>query len=176
MTSNDIYTTLSSKPHSIHHLNRYWNFIQSVQHQTKITGFTENHHICPKAKDLFPEYKYFQKHNWNLIHLSRRQHWIAHWMLSKAYGISQTIAFFRMCAKSDLRITSRTYDIVKIEHSKIISNNSKGMAVYVDSNGTKIRCSTSDQRVISGELISSSKGRRYAPRTEESKKKNCYRT
>lgn len=126
MTSSDIYTTLSSKSNNAHYLNRYWKFIQSLKHQTKIDGITENHHICPKAKDLFPEYKSLQKHHWNSIHLSRRQHWVAHWLLAKAYGNSQTIAFFRMTKKSENRITSSIYEQFRIEVNMLISKtNSK---------------------------------------------------
>lgn len=126
MTSTDIYSILSSKPHNQHYLNRYWIYVQSFQHQTKIKGVTEEHHICPKAKDLFPEYKSLKKYTWNGIHLTRKQHWVAHWILAKAYGNSQAIAFYRMTHKSNERITSKVYEQFRERASKIISiKNSK---------------------------------------------------
>jgi len=170
----NIYNILISKPHNKHYLNRYWKFIKSIHTQQNSQECTENHHICPKAKDLFPEYKSLTNNPWNSIHLTRRQHWIAHWMLSKSYGKSQSTAFFRMCAKTDKRITSRTYEIVKAEHSIIMSIKYKGTAIYVGSDGNNIRCCTSDDRVLSGEFVSTSKGRRYPSRSDSSRKKIAY--
>lgn len=126
MTSKDIYSILSSKQNNPHYLNRYFKFIQSLQSQTKIKGVTEEHHICPKAKDLFPEYKSLKLNPWNSTHLTRKQHWVAHWILAKAYGNSQAIAFYRMTKKSNERITSKVYEQFRERASKIISiKNSK---------------------------------------------------
>lgn len=178
MTSTDIYTILSSKPHNPHYLNRYWKFIQSFQHQNSIKSVTEQHHICPKSNDLFPEYKSIKIHSWNSVHLTKRQHFIAHYLLSKSYGGKQIYAFWAMCntqSPKDERI--RTYNISSkvYEQSKNIflkeaSKDRKGKATYVDSMGNKITCSTKDPRVLSGELISTSTGRKYKPRSEECKK------
>lgn len=75
----NIYTILSSKEHNSHNLNRYIKFIESLKNQ-KISEdeYTESHHICPKAKDMFPEYKCLKTHAWNKIILTARQHFIAH--------------------------------------------------------------------------------------------------
>jgi hypothetical protein len=169
MSSNNIYTILESKSINTHYLNRYYKFILNFKDQSKIKGETEHHHILPKAKSLFPEYSSLKDHPWNGIHLTKRQHWIAHWMLSKAFGDSQTIAFYRMCKKSKDRITSKVYETMRIEVSRIISKDNIGMASYVDGDNNKIRCSTTDPRVLSGELISTTKGRNYKPRSEESR-------
>ena len=54
----DIYKILSSKTHNSHHLSRYIKFIKNLENQSfQENEFTEIHHICPKAKDLFPEYE-----------------------------------------------------------------------------------------------------------------------
>ena len=74
---NTIYTILSSKPHNPHYLKRYIKFIESCKLNT--TG--ELHHIAPKSKQLFPEFKSFKLHQWNKIKLSLRQHYIAHLLL-----------------------------------------------------------------------------------------------
>lgn len=87
-----IYDILASKPHNPHYLRRYYNFIL----ECKSEGRTEDHHICPKAKDLFPEYASFIDHPWNRKQLSVRQHYVAHMLLWKAYGGSQTYAFHLM--------------------------------------------------------------------------------
>lgn len=99
MSNVDIYSILSSKPHNKHYLNRYFNFIQQCCQANLLLPegtYTEKHHICPKASDLFPEYKDFRTNKWNKIALTARQHFIAHWMLWKAYSGSQTIAFSMM--------------------------------------------------------------------------------
>lgn len=126
MNDKNIHKILFSKPHNPHYLNRYWKFIQLFKRQIKITGVTENHHICPKANDLFPEYKLLKKYNWNSVHLTKRQHWVAHWMLAKAYGNSQLIAFYRMTKKSENRITSSVYERFRKEVCAIISKNNSG--------------------------------------------------
>lgn len=130
MTSTDIYAILESKPHNPHYLKRYWKFIQSCD---TIAGYSEKHHICPKAKDLFPEYASFKEHAWNGIRLTARQHFIAHWMLWKAYkSYSTNKAFLWMCncidkensdtKRINIRITSTTYEKAKIEFSLNQSN------------------------------------------------------
>lgn len=124
MTSNDIYTTLSSKPHNPHYLDRYWKFIQHFQHQTKIKDITEHHHICPKSKDLFPEYSKLTKYVWNGVHLTTRQHFIAHALLSKSYGGCQIYAYWAMChkmsngEKRQYKINSYMFEQIKSEYKE----------------------------------------------------------
>lgn len=114
MTSEDIYAILASKQHNPHYLNRYWKFIQNCLKNT-VSGKTEKHHICPKAKDLFPEYKSFTSCDWNMAKLQNRQHFIAHWMLWKAYKkfAQQFNAFNHMCNIDHKRINQKTYQILK---------------------------------------------------------------
>lgn len=179
MTSKDIYSILSSKPHSPHYLNRYFKFIQSLQYQTKIKVVTEEHHICPKSNDLFTEYKSLKEYPWNSIHLTKRQHFISHWMLAKAYKGKQIYAFWAMCNEQSPKdnrirtynISSKVYEQSKNIFLKEASKDRKGKATYIDNIGNKITCSTKDPRVLSGELISLSTGRKYNPRSEESKKR-----
>lgn len=104
-----IYTILSSKPHNSHYLRRYFRFISTRKNQP---GATEKHHICPKAADLFPEYAKFKDHKWNMIHLTYREHFIAHWILWKAYGGSQTHAFFISFTGTN-RLPSKTYALLR---------------------------------------------------------------
>ena len=120
MSSIDIYAILSSKPHNQHYLNRYWKFIQSLQHQTGIHGKTEYHHICPKSSDLFPQYSSIKDNPWNGIHLTYRQHFLAHWMLSNAYKGKQIYAFIMLCRinikHERIRFSSRLYEQLSAKH------------------------------------------------------------
>ena len=102
MTSIDIYNILSSKPHNPHYLKRYWKFIQWCKEQNKTlldNVYVEEHHIAPKAKDLFPQYKSFRENPWNKIKLTSHQHILAHVMLWKIYGMSQVKALDAMLGK-----------------------------------------------------------------------------
>jgi len=100
----DIFHILSSKPHNAHFLKRYYTFINQCSKANSLLtkeelGITEAHHICPKAKDLFPEYKNFSEHKWNKINLTPNQHYIAHWILWKCFKGSQIDAFWKMNQK-----------------------------------------------------------------------------
>lgn len=108
---------LKSKPHNVHHLNRYIKFIKHYSDQTLESKYIERHHICPKANDLFPEYQSFKKHPWNKINLSLKQHYIAHLLLAKAYGGSQAYAVLKMYRKrkSGDKFNSRIYETLRKE-------------------------------------------------------------
>lgn len=86
---------IKAKKHNEHYLNRYCKLIELFKDQNISTGYT--HHICPKAKDMFPEYSNLTSNSWNKIRVTARQHFILHWVLAKAFpGTSQTLAFFYM--------------------------------------------------------------------------------
>ena len=177
MTNIDIYAILESKPHNPHYLKRYWNFIQRCAEVNKNLGtevYTESHHICPKSKDLFLDYKCFRKHAWNKIVLTARQHFLAHWMLFKAYRNQSTAYSLRTMSigqsnRYQSRSKSKNYELIKRETTQIVSESRKGIASYKDSQGNSVTCSTTDPRVLSGELISNSKGRRYKWKTHDAK-------
>jgi hypothetical protein len=121
MTIYAINEILSSKSHNPHYLNRYIRFIEGCREVNEdYTGYTEKHHICPQAKDLFPEYKSLKKHSWNLVALTPRQHFIAHRLLWKTYPEMKSMqqAFFLMCHVDDNKLDSRTYVILSEENSK----------------------------------------------------------
>lgn len=120
----NIYQILSSRPHNLHYLNRYIKFINSITLQSRTIGKTHHHHICPKSLDCFPQYKNLKQHPWNGIHLTYRQHVIAHWMLAKMYGGSMSSALFLMKIKDkngQYKISSKMYEQVKLEHSTRVS-------------------------------------------------------
>jgi len=108
-------------PKSRHYLNRYLRLISLAQHQIVDDSYVEIHHILPESMGGL-------NIDSNLITLSARQHYLAHWMLWKAYGSKEmTAAFFSMSNQSnshqirERRITSRTYDRLRAEFSKHIS-------------------------------------------------------
>jgi hypothetical protein len=84
-----------------------------------VVGYTEKHHILPKSLRGTNKKE-------NIIRLTAREHFIAHWLLSKIYNNPQmTYAFWRMCNKSDNRnytINSKTYSKTKEEFSILMKN------------------------------------------------------
>lgn len=91
----NIKEILESKPHNKHYLNRYVKYIVACEKINKSTDkdtYMENHHICPKANDLFPEYVDLDTHKWNSVNLTMEQHIYSHILLWKLYGGSQTYA------------------------------------------------------------------------------------
>lgn len=116
----DIYTTLMSKNHNPHYLNRYIKFIKYCK-TIQQAAPCEIHHILPKAADLFPEYKSLAAFPHNKILLSPRCHYIAHLLLWKAYKGSQTRAFALMSNR--FCVTSRMYESAKIEISTSMLGN-----------------------------------------------------
>ena len=157
----DIYSILQSKPHNPHYLSRYYKFILACKEanvnlirRTKKTpngAYMEEHHIGPKAKDLFPEYSSFIDYPWNKIDLSSRQHFIAHMILWRVYGGSQTQSFRKMCNETRKRFPdfknfkmSRLYEILTLEnhaylslpktdeHKKNMSKGTKGLKMWTN--------------------------------------------
>lgn len=99
-----IYNKLKLKSINDHYLNRYIKFIKNFDSSGNV-----RHHILPKADDMFPEYLSFKDNEWNKSMLSERAHFIAHWLLWKAVGGSQTLAFYQMKNKNGERLNSTTY-------------------------------------------------------------------
>lgn len=65
---------------NIVYLDKYLEFIKLKQKNLK-NG--ERHHILPRC--LFPEYKSFKECPWNIINLRSGDHFIAHYLLYKAF-------------------------------------------------------------------------------------------
>ena len=146
----DIYSILASKPHNPHYLNRYITFIEKCQQHNNCEGYYENHHICPKAKDMFPEYENFSYHKWNSVFLTARQHYIAHMMLMKVFPniASQVYALWYIMGKHDFR-NSKMYEAAKIKISKLQSEKLKG-----DSNPNIKRMAEGTHHFLSSEYQS----------------------
>ena len=123
-----IYDILASKPHNPHYLNRYINFVESCQQKNvDYCGPVENHHICPKADDMFPEYIDFSSHPWNKAPLIPRQHLIAHQILSKAFPDIYSIvySYWAMSHMKGEKINSRLYESIKVKIRKLQSELTK---------------------------------------------------
>jgi hypothetical protein len=95
---------------NLHYLNRYNKFIDALKEQT-IDGYYELHHIIPKSSGGSNDKS-------NLVALTARQHYIAHWLLWKTYGGNLSRAFFMMSSVGRYqRVNSKTYDKARKDYS-----------------------------------------------------------
>lgn len=89
---------------------------------------------------MFPEYENFTQFPWNKALLTPRQHFIAHYMLHRIYGKSQTFAFMAMAHKNKIKINSRLYEKAKIEWAGLISQiNTRRISWYNPKTGDCVR-------------------------------------
>lgn len=112
-----------------HYWCRYLRFIRS---RSVSAGYIERHHIYPRS--MFP-----QKSNedTNIVCLSAREHFIAHWLLHKSFGGKMTQAFMYMKSACDdqqryWNLNSRAYESLRIEFSKAMSAVKKGKPLPED--------------------------------------------
>lgn len=146
---------------------RAWKRYRRLIENASYTGYTEKHHILPKAKDCWPEYA---KNPENIVNLSARAHFIAHLLLSRALGGSQIAAFVLMVRRKakgrtakhreTVRVNSRLYDEERNRLREYHSRHQKNRVTVVDGNGYRFKVSLDDPRIASGELV------KYQPRTK----------
>lgn len=114
---------LSTIHHNPHYLNRYIRLIKHWSNQTIPEGtYVEKHHICPRS--MFPT---LEKEKSNLVILTGRQHYVAHWLLWKAYmNDEMAMSFYLMSEKNGYNITSKIYQSLREKNAKLTSiRNSK---------------------------------------------------
>lgn len=117
-------------PHNMHYLDRYVRFILNCQRTNVGLKNYETHHICPKGKHMFPEFKNLKENHWNAVNLTYRQHYIAHWILSKVYNTgdarsSAQKAFWYMTIRLSINEHrhSRIYEYAKLANSQAMRQN-----------------------------------------------------
>jgi hypothetical protein len=163
----DFQEILKSKPNNPHYLNRYIKFIiWCLKNNDTSNGYFEKHHICPRASDMFPEYSNFNDNPWNSVLLTFRQHLLAHVLLWKAYGGSQTYALEYMLNIQNIntnyskhRKIPFSYDIryaEKLKKEKHLLL--KDTAVYKDADGNKFRLKVNDPKIQELNLVGNNMG------------------
>lgn len=100
---------MSSTIYSSHYYARYVKFIEACRDQVISESYTEKHHIIPRSLGGSNDAD-------NLIILTGRQHFIAHWMLWKAYRGKMTRAFSMMTGRLKYKLTSRIYNDLKEQY------------------------------------------------------------
>jgi hypothetical protein len=153
----DIYSILASKPHNHHYLNRYIEFIQNCQlKNVNYEGYTEKHHICPKADDMFPEYKSFIDYPWNCAVLTARQHIIAHLILCKVFPniISLAEAYWHMSNYYGSNINSKLFSILREKRLENVSLRHKNTVILnLNSKAIKINPLDLEKYFLNGYVL-----------------------
>ena len=88
--------------------------------------YFEFHHIFPRS--LFPQYKDYKQ---NLVALTAREHFFCHELLTKIWPSKQmTYALFAFISRPnyDYKISSKEYEKIKKEFSKMMSEKMKGIS------------------------------------------------
>jgi len=143
----DIYSQLP-EPKSFHYLNRYITLMKWASQQ-KFEGYTEKHHIIPdsfyiknrKYKKEIKKNLEYKSTGWlegnpnskeNYIKISARIHFLAHYMLWRAYRTSEMAAAF-MFMKGNVqnnerywKINSKAYEKLKITMAEACSKRMTG--------------------------------------------------
>lgn len=174
MSSINIYDILSTKPHNPHYLKRYVKFIEWC-FDNPHDGYTEFHHICPKATDMFPEFVDFSFHAWNAVQLSARQHIVAHILLWKTYrNPSQTAAIYYMLnvQNSNTKFNQRNVPLaIQIRYAAKVREefykNREGYAVYKDENGNKYFLHNTDEKIQELDLVGNNFGYEHSAEAKE---------
>lgn len=177
----DIYAILSSKPHNPHYLNRYIRYINKCREYNQTlpsNTYTEQHHICPKAADLFPEYIDLNLHKWNLITLTAKQHVFAHLILSKLFGRSQLAALHYMLNVQNESFNYNDREVpnyIKARYAakakEVYYKSRKGYAAYKDSSGNRYYLETDDPLIDELNLEGCASGNEFSEETKSHMRK-----
>ena len=104
-------------PKSYHYYNRYIKFIESRKNRSSLNKRIEKHHIIPRSMGGSDE-------NDNIIKLTYREHFIAHWLLWKAFNNTKMIhAFWYMTQRKMHRLSSRVYESLKQSRLEALKGN-----------------------------------------------------
>lgn len=175
----NFYETLMPISVNNHYLKRYLTFLNYYAKQKlPEDGCIEKHHILPVS--LFPEFK---KNKDNIIKLSARQHFLAHWMLAKFTNSPEMWFAFNQMKRIGYR--SILYEYARKRISEVISESNRGRtrsAEHIDAikrsfigkrpgknieNGTISWEYKNDSRWLTGELVSPRMGYRHKDETKD---------
>lgn len=131
---------MESSRMNTHYINRYNNFIEQCKIAKRQSEHYESHHIIPKSMGGTDD-------STNIIVLTAREHYIAHWILAHAYGNKMWYAFWMM--NTDTRCkhyrynNSRGYETAKGNARELVSESMKGKVTCYDNKlGKNVMIST----------------------------------
>lgn len=153
-----------------HHLQRYINFVKFYNEKNTHKpdgGNYHKHHILPKGRNFWYEYKSFKVHPWNCAILTPRQHFIAHRILYEVFNSGKQRAFMLSTLLLMMRgkyntLNSRIYLKIVEEHRL---NMTRSNPMTDENTVAKMKMSVA-------KFMMSEEGLRYRERKSESRKGN----
>lgn len=182
-----IISLLESKTHNPRYLKRYIRYIDAaiaLNENLEESTYTETHHICPKAKSLFPEYKDLRENKWNAVRLTGHQHIFAHILLWKVYGSSQTYAveyFFKQNSDTNPGLHGRKIpSAVKIRYAAKIRESAndarRGFGTYLDSDLNRFYLHRDSPKIKELGLVGHKKGVKSSKEVIDKIRKTRYKS
>jgi hypothetical protein len=98
----------------------YEDLISKCQSRHLIDGYKERHHIIPKSLGGSNDAS-------NLVDLTAREHFIAHFLLARIYGGTQWHAIKRMRGNDGFYTNSRLYEIARKKIAKEVGKRMAGI-------------------------------------------------
>jgi hypothetical protein len=115
---------MNSNHYSVYEVNYqkiYDDLIAKCQARQTVAGYKERHHIIPKSLGGSNDSS-------NLVDLTAREHFVAHFLLAKLHGGNQWLSIRRMRGNDDFYINSRLYEVARREIAQATSRRFKGVA------------------------------------------------
>lgn len=106
--------------HEMNYQKVYDDLIAKCQARQSIDGYKERHHIIPKSLGGSNESS-------NLVDLTAREHFVAHFLLAKLHGGNQWSSIKRMRGNDGFYINSHLYEIARREVAKEVSKRMSGV-------------------------------------------------
>lgn len=129
----------------------YDNLIKKAKARILEKGiYVEKHHIVPKSEKGSNEL-------FNLVKLTAREHFLAHWLLHRIDpdNLSRAHSFWRMCngrgkvlPENWIVVSSRVYEEARLAHSKAISKQLKGRKKTAEHVAKVVAATTGKKRTL----------------------------
>jgi len=137
----EIFLQSGLKIVSVEKLKLYIDFC--INRNTDKSENTEDHHILPKNKNCFPEYKSLKKYPWNKSTLKYEDHYIAHSLLCDA--IDDNSVYFAWNAMNSINTNTRNVSVIgekayrrnREKHKQAVINYNKNR-IITDSHRNKM--------------------------------------
>ena len=94
---------------------KHYNLLVEKRKENNVVGYGENHHIIPKCMGGTDDSS-------NIVRLAAREHFVAHWLLTKIYPNNHKLVYSLWCMLRDPHgkrvFSSKYYEIAKKSYSK----------------------------------------------------------
>lgn len=98
---------------------RVYELLVAYRKVYRARGYTERHHIVPRSRGGSDDAS-------NVVTLTGREHYLAHWLLAKIHGGTMWVALMRMGGNQRRRIHSRLYEAARRNWSREMSESQRG--------------------------------------------------